>query len=157
MHWTFDDPRHGFLHPRTHWDKGSIRIWKDPLTEAGSLEWSTYVDAIREDLLVVGFRDPRPGPSEIRLTLLSREIDATLRFEFEDMDGRRYVPPVRNTPLPRGTPVTLQMSLSSLRPVDADDPPMDTSEMYRMYITDVTGLFGGVGHNILRLDDFEVR
>lgn len=157
MKWTFDDAQHGFLHPRTHWDKGSIRIRKDPLTEAGSLEWSTHVDAIREDMLVVGFRSPRPTPREVRLTMLSREIDATVRLEFEDIDGRRYVPLSRTNALPRGEEVDVRLALSSLRSVDSDDPPLNARELHRMYIIDVTGVFGQVGHNVLRLDNFQVR
>ncbi len=156
VHWTFDDPHHGFMHPRAYWDKGAIRIQQSDDGES-RLEWRTAVDANREDMLIVGFRQPNPAPRVIRFTMTSAEIDGMLRVEFVDIDGNRYSPLWRQRPLPRGQDVLVDLDVRNLRPVHSEGPPLDPSALHRMYLLDVTGRTGQVGRNVLRIDDFEVR
>lgn len=155
VHWTFDDAQHGFLHPRAYRDKGVMKI--ETVQDSGEsvLAWVKTVDAIRDDMLVVGFQQPSPPPRSLRMQLTSVELDATLRIEVEDVDGHRYTTSAIS--LDKGVPQDVRLSVSALRPLDEESPPVRGAELHRMYLVDVSGTFGQVGTNVLRLDDFQVR
>jgi hypothetical protein len=153
--WTFADPHHGFLHPRAYWDRGSIRLVSD--AERSELVWSTQVDGSQEDVLVVGFRAPTPAPRSFQIRLVSTQLDATLAFELEDLDGNRYTTPGRDPIFARGAPADLTVRLADLVGVDAGTPLLNPSRLHRLYVWDRTGRTAQTGPNELHIDQFDVR
>lgn len=159
--WTFADAHHGFLHPRAYWDRGSIRLeTSQPETgeaERSELVWSTQVDGSQEDVLVVGFRAPTPAPRSFQIRLVSTQLDATLAFELEDLDGNRYTTPGRDPVFARGTQGDLTVRLADLVGVNPGTPLLNPSRLHRLYVWDRSGRTAQTGPNELRIDQFDVR
>lgn len=156
VQWSFDSPDHGFFHPRQFWDKGAIRLRDEDGDSV--LAWSTQVDALKGDQLVVGFHDPQVVPRTIRFRARSVEVTALLEIELVDVHGTRFAPTVRTWTLPPGIWVTVVVLLSGAQPLDdPDGDALDPSELYQFVVSDATGLTGVAGRNELQLDDFSVR
>ncbi|MCB9680296.1 MAG: tetratricopeptide repeat protein [Alphaproteobacteria bacterium] len=153
--WTFDNADHGVFHPRSYWDKGTIRLITD--VEGSCLVWDTQVDPVKEDRLVVGFHAPQPPPRTIAFRLRSGEIRAVIEIELVDVYGHRYTTRLPTATLPVREWVRVQIDLSDTTPLDPDGPPLDPSDLYRLVLRDMTAITGATGRNELRLDDFEVR
>jgi hypothetical protein len=153
--WTFDDEHHGFFHPRALWNRGTIRTVGD---QGGSfLQWTTTLDGDTHDELVVGFRDPSPAPSTVRLVARSEALDGALQIVLEDTDGHSYVHEARPIRLPRGETVDIRLSLDSFRALVPGSPPLDVRRLHRLRVRDATALTGQLGRNVWAFDLFEVR
>lgn len=153
--WTFDTPDHGFFHPREDWDRGTIRI-----VQAGGasvLSWTTQVDPQAGDKLVVGFRAPTPPPSDIRIQVTSVTLAATLEIELVDVYGRVFSPRPATWSLVPGVPATVDVRLDTATARAADGAVLSPSQLHRLIVRDVTGRYGNVGTNELRIDTFVVR
>lgn len=153
--WTFDDARHGFLHPRGYWDQGSIRLTR--ADGRGVLAWRTEVDGTRDDRLVVGFRVAGAPPR--RLTLAARSVtgDALLAVQLEDIDGNVYVPARRSYELPAGVDVEIVVNLADVRPATPGAPPFTGARLDRVTVLDQTSLLGVLGAHELWFDHFAVE
>lgn len=158
MRWTFDAP-HGFVHPLAYSDKGSLRIAAAPGSDA-ALQWLTFVDSRKDDLVVVGFRDPTPAPSGIRFSARSTAFPARLRLWIYDALGRRYTvvgQPAISVPSDRWVQVVLELDQ-----LESDDPasgPLQPGLIERLVVQDVSAFgpsLGASGENALYIDDFEV-
>lgn len=153
--WTFDTEDHGFFHPREDWDRGSIRIVKDG---AGSvLSWTTLVDPQLTDKLVVGFRDPAPPPSAMRLTATSVNLSATLEVSLVDVYGHVFSPRPSTWVLAKGVLTTLEFRVDDVTAVAGDGAKLVGSQLHRLIVRDITGRYGNVGANEIRIDAFTVR
>lgn len=155
--WSFADADdHGVFHPRTFWDQGAVRL-SEAADGEDVLAWSTRIDPLRPDELVVGFRDPTPRPREIRWTLRSLEVEATLEIVLFDLEGHAYVVPPGRTRLPVRETVQVVLDLSDARPTNTDAPPLDPARLHRMVVRDLTGLSGQLGRNELEVLALVVR
>ncbi len=153
--WTFDTEDHGFFHPREDWDRGSIRIVKDG---GGSvLSWTTQVDPLVPDKLVVGFKDPSPAPSVMRLTATSVNLSATLEITLVDAYGHVFSPPPATWVLPQGKPTTIELRMDSVTDQAGEGAKLVPSQLHRLIVRDITGRYGNVGANEIRVDTFTVR
>lgn len=157
--WTFSDAHHGFLHPRAYWDRGSIRLETggEGDAERSELVWSTQVDGSQEDVLVVGFRAPTPAPRSFQIRLVSTQLDATLAFELEDLDGNRYTTPGRDPVFTRGAQGDLTVRLADLVGINPGTPLLNPARLHRLYVWDRTGRTAQTGPNELHIDQFDVR
>lgn len=155
VRWDFADTQHGFFHPRPYWDKGSIRI----VAVAGQhwLAWSTLVDPLKGDQLVVGFTEPSPAPTRVVFRVRSVELTALLEVELIDTMGRRYTPVDGRIELAPGRFAEVGVDLTACTPVDPAAPPLDTGSLYRLVLHDATGLTGQAGRNEIHITSFEVR
>jgi hypothetical protein len=150
--WTFDDAHHGFIHPREHWVMGGIRI-----DAAGALVWSTKVDGVRDDELVVAFRGVTPAPRQVRIRLSARLQDGAVLLWLDDAEGRRYQLPARPVKLPQGESVDVTLRLADAAPVTPGAPPLDPARLDRLVLADQSSLVGAFGPLELVIDEFEVR
>jgi hypothetical protein len=153
--WEFDDEHHGFFHPRTLWDRGTIRTVRDGETTA--LQWTTTLDGTVADELVVGFRDPSPTPSLLRLRARSEALDGALQLLVEDTEGNLYAAEARPIRFPVGEMVDVRLSLYDFRAVKQGQPPLDPRQLHRLHVRDATALTAQTGRNIWAFDLFEVR
>lgn len=150
--WTFDDAHHGFIHPREHWVMGGIR-----LDAVGALVWSTKVDGVRDDELVVAFRSVAPAPRQVRVRMSARLQDGAVLLWLDDVEGRRYQLPARPVKLAQGEPVDITLRLADATPVTPGAPPLDPARLDRLVLADRSSLVGAYGPLELVIDEFEVR
>ncbi len=165
--WTFDDAHHGFLHPREHWVMGGIRIDAGTVADGsatrsaaepgGVLVWSTKVDGVRDDELVVAFRDVTPAPRQVRVRMSARLQDGAVLVWLDDVEGRRYQLPARPVKLPQGESVDISLRLADATPVTPGAPPLDPGRLDRLVLADRSSLVGAFGPLELVIDEFEVR
>lgn len=153
--WTFDSPAHGFFHPRAFWHKGGLRIVQEG--DGHYLAWSTRVDPMQGDQLIVGFRRPAPTPREVRFRARSLEVKALLQLQLVDVEGRRFAPAAPRTEVPVRAWTDVVLVLEDVVPVDPGGRALDPSRLYRLVVSDVTALTGISGKNEIHLDDFTVR
>jgi hypothetical protein len=159
LEWTFDQDDHGFVHPSRYEDKGSLRIEVDGPDGDPALEWTTSVDVRKDDLLVVGFRQPTPPPRGVRFDVQSSTLDARLRILVFDAYGRKYTlgPSSAAVVAPAGRWVRVDVHLDAVQGVDPTQDPLVPALIDRMLIQDVTAYYGRAsGQNTLFIDDFEV-
>jgi len=159
VRWTFDDTTHGVVHPWRYADKGSIRIHREGELDDPMLAWSTVVDARKDDQLVVGFASPSPTPEGVRFLLRSRDLEAYVRVQVYDTQGRRYeaAPPKAVLHVPRGEMIIVDLSFDQLTSDDPAPTPFDPDAIDRLVIQDVTAFYGATtGPNELSIDDFQV-
>jgi hypothetical protein len=157
VHWNFSDSQHGVFHPWEFDDKGAIRVQDGEEAANPALIWQTIVDVRKGDHLVIGFKQPTPAPKVVRFKMQADQHSASVRVRVVDDMGRAYGLP---GPIRVGTerPAEIEVVLSEMKPADPQDPPMDTSSIYRLYIDDVSALNGTPpGPNALYLDDFVVE
>lgn len=153
--WTFDTEDHGFFHPREDWDRGSIRIVKDG--DGSVLSWTTQVDPLVPDKLVVGFHDPTPTPTTMRLTATSVNLSATLEITLVDVYGHTFAPRPATWVLPPGVPTTLELRLDTPTDSAGGGAKLAPSNLHRLILRDITGRYGNVGPNEIRIDTFTLR
>lgn len=159
VRWSFNDLRHGFVHPWRYATKGSIRIQQEGVTDP-VLAWRTVADTRSDDQLVVGFDSPRPPPTRIRFLVRSQQLDAYLRLNVYDVFGNRYTAPPPDTVVrvPRGEMVVIDLGLDDLQGEDPGQRRFNPAQIDRLVIQDVTAYYGGgTGANELYLDDFKVE
>lgn len=155
--WSFDDADHGFAHPRAYWDKGSIRISQNPQSRDSVLAWSTSVDPLKTDLLVVGFNHPSPPPVSVGFNVTSTQLDGAIRLKFIDNNGREFVPSTGTFSLPQDRAVRVHVMLENVAAAGSIDDPLDPTRLHQLIIEDVTNYKGLNGPNELHIDDFIVR
>lgn len=153
LHWTFDAPDHGFIHPAGQ--SGSIRIdavWGDP-----ALVWTTRASASPAHQLLLGFRDPEPAPSNLRFRLGTTGTHAWVRLTLVDTWGHRFAPPRATVALPRGSEVEVEVQLNQVEPLDGPYV-LHPRALHLLVLEDVTGSFGvHSGVQEITLDNFQVR
>lgn len=153
VRWSFDDANHGFFHPWTVQDTGSIRLAPGPKGDP-SLEWTSNAQARRPDQLVVGFRHPSPAPHTVRFELTATGLTAILQVWAQDDDGRTWTLP-EPVVIEAGQRRAVTIALSALIPEDGG-PPLEPAALSRLTLVDLTGTRGS-GPHTLWIDDFEVR
>lgn len=153
--WSFQGTVHGVFHPRAYWDKGSIRL-KDVDGE-GVLVWTTEVDGIEEDALVVTFSSPSPAPREIRLRVRSSDLAAEIEVDLVDDEGRAFAPRPRSFEVPPGDWVQITVNLADAPPLAPRGSPLRPAALARLVLRDATGMTGVSGRNELWIDEIEVR
>ena len=160
MKWSFDAP-HGFVHPLAYSDKGSLRIAADAPGGDAALQWLTVVDSRKDDLVVVGFRDPHPVPSEIRFSARSTAFPARLRLWVYDTLGRRYTVHGQSAvQVPTDRWVEVVVPLAHLESDDPTAGPLQLGLIERLVLQDVTAFgpsLAASGENALYIDDFVVE
>jgi hypothetical protein len=153
--WAFDTEDHGFFHPREDWDHGSIRIVKDG--DGSVLSWTTQVDPLVPDKLVVGFRNPSPAPTTMRLTATSMSLSATLEITLVDAYGHVFAPRPATWVLAQGVQTSIEFRLDSTTDTAGAGAKLVPSQLHRLIVRDITGRYGNVGSNEIRVDAFTVR
>lgn len=153
--WTFDTPDHGVFHPRAYWDKGDLKLRRDDATTW--LAWSTRVDGVREDELVVPLANPSPGPRTLRLRARATAMRAEIEVELVDEDGRRFVPRPASIEIPAEGWTDVEITLRDATPLDGGTARLDPTRLHRIVLRDATGLTGSVGRNEVHFDSLELR
>ncbi len=153
--WAFDQSVHGVFHPRGSWDKGTIRL--RTVEGRGVLAWTTQVDAIEEDSLVLAFSRPAPAPRLLILTLRSLELDAEIEIDLIDDEGRTFAPRPRSFELPRGAWVVVEVPLVDAPPLAASGASLRSGMLSEVVLRDATGMTGVVGRSEIWIDQIEVR
>ncbi len=158
IEWTFDHPKHGFVHPARYADRGSTRI--DSAAPGGdpALQWTTTVDGRRDDILEIGFNEPSPSPRGFRFSIRSASYEARIRIYALDVYGRRFL--FGNEPgtieIPKEKWRLVEVHLEDLEPLDPGGP-LVPADIDRIIIQDVTAFFErAAGFNSLHIDDFVV-
>jgi hypothetical protein len=153
--WTFDTPDHGVFHPRAYWDKGDLKLRSDATTTW--LAWSTRVDGVREDELVVPLASPSPGPRTLRVRARATTMRAEVEVELVDEEGRRFVPRPASIEIPADGWTDVEVTLRDATPLDGGTARFDPTRLHRLVLRDATGLTGSVGRNEIHFDSLELR
>ena len=77
------------------------------------LSWTTQVDPLVPDKLVVGFRNPSPAPTTMRLTATSMSLSATLEITLVDAYGHVFAPRPATWVLAQGVQTSIEFRLDS--------------------------------------------
>ncbi len=152
--WTFEEGDHGFMHPWSLVERGSIHVEREG--DQAALAWTTLVEVRKSDQLVVGFDNPEPMPRGIRFEASSRAMDAYIRPQLVDSTGKVYTLPDQLVVLAQGDVVKVQLPLDDFLSVEGQGP-LDASDITLLVLEDVTAFHGTqTGENVVWLDDFEV-
>jgi hypothetical protein len=153
--WTFDSPDHGFIHPWSYDDLGTIRI-----EEIGShgpvLVWATSVNVRRADRLVVSFRDLKgPGVSRIRFSFGATNLEPVIRLIAVDIHGRQFVAD-KGMRVPAGSTREVDVAVTDFVSVDGEKRALVPTELAELLLADVSALEGDTtGPTEYLIDNFE--
>lgn len=147
--WDFETSTHGFVHPWRYVAKGSIAA------SDGVLRWTTTIDQLLDDLLVVGFDRPTPTPRGAKMRIRSVNKTARLQLVVTDTANHRYMFNEVIELKPDGEFVEIDCSFDDLRSLD-NETEFQAKKIDKLIIEDRSSEYGATGRNEIQIEHFEV-